>query len=67
MVRCCLQLDAPRRFLASPAEVDLTAAALARPTKTRVLNGPDAERSVDTPEMPVVARCMGVGCIHARS
>ena len=38
MVRCCLQLDAPGRFLASPTEVDLTAAALARLAKTRLLS-----------------------------
>ena len=67
MVRCCLQLDAPRCFLASLAEVDLTAVALAGLAKTRLLNGSDAERNVDTVEMPVAARCMGVGCIHARS
>ena len=38
MVRCCLQLDAPRRFPAYLAEVDLTAAALARLAKTRLLS-----------------------------
>ena len=67
MVRCCLQLGAPGRFLALLTEVGLIAAALAELVRTQRLNAPVDGRIVGTLEMPVAAKHTDAGYTRVKS
>lgn len=66
MVVCCVPLDTPGRFLASPAGVGLIVAALAELARMRPLIALGAKRNAGILETVDAARCTDAGCIRVK-